>query len=80
LVYRTILCDEFYENRTHIDSSQVDTLLGIALILGNAVFCFFGWLSDKIGRKSIMMTGMLLAILLYRPIYKAMYDYSGCKK
>lgn len=57
-----------------IDSSQVDTLLGIALLLGTPFFVVFGWLSDKIGRKSIMMFGMLLAILLYRPIYKTMYE------
>ncbi|MFV8345984.1 MFS transporter [Flavobacterium sp. ZB4P13] len=57
-----------------IDSSQVDTLLGIALILGTPFFIFFGWLSDKVGRKYIMMGGMLLAILLYRPIYKSMYE------
>jgi MFS family permease len=48
-------------------------LLGIALILGTPFFVFFGWLSDKWGRKSIMMAGMLLAIFLYRPIYRAMY-------
>ncbi|HQA73914.1 MAG: MFS transporter [Flavobacterium sp.] len=57
-----------------IDSSQVDTLLGIALLFGTPFFVVFGWLSDKIGRKSIMMFGMLLAILLYRPIYKTMYE------
>lgn len=57
-----------------IDSSQVDTLLGIALLFGTPFFVLFGWLSDKIGRKSIMMFGMLLAILLYRPIYKSMYE------
>ena len=57
-----------------IDSSQVDMLLGIALLFGTPFFVFFGWLSDKIGRKSIMMFGMLLAILLYRPIYKSMYE------
>ena len=57
-----------------IDSSQVDELLGIALVLGTPFFIFFGWLSDKIGRKYIMMGGMLLAILLYRPIYKTMYQ------
>jgi MFS family permease len=34
----------------------------------------FGWLSDKIGRKWIMLTGMLIAIVSYRPIYSAMYD------
>ncbi|SFB29367.1 Predicted arabinose efflux permease, MFS family [Flavobacterium swingsii] len=57
-----------------VDSSQVDMSLGIALILGTPFFIVFGWLSDKIGRKYIMMGGMLLAILLYRPIYKAMYQ------
>ncbi|KAB1157910.1 MFS transporter [Flavobacterium luteum] len=57
-----------------LDSSQVDELLGIALLLGTPFFIFFGWLSDKIGRKYIMMGGMLLAILLYRPIYKTMYE------
>lgn len=56
-----------------IDSSQVDMLLGIALIIGTPFFVFFGWLSDKVGRKYIMMGGMLIAILLYRPIYKQMY-------
>ncbi|MFV8367019.1 MFS transporter [uncultured Flavobacterium sp.] len=62
-----------------IDSSQVDTLLGIALILGTPFFVFFGWLSDKVGRKYIMMGGMLLAILLYRPIYKQMYETTSVK-
>nr|WP_315171011.1 MFS transporter [uncultured Flavobacterium sp.] len=62
-----------------IDSSQVDTLLGIALILGTPFFIVFGWLSDKIGRKYIMMGGMLIAILLYRPIYKAMFETTNIK-
>jgi MFS family permease len=57
-----------------IDSSQVDTLLGIALLIGTPFFIVFGWLSDKVGRKYIMMGGMLLAIICYRPIYKAMYQ------
>ena len=64
----------FMKTVMNIDSSQVDTLLGIALLLGTPFFVVFGWLSDKLGRKSIMMTGMLLAILLYRPIYKSMYE------
>jgi sugar phosphate permease len=62
-----------------IDSSQVDGLLGIALLLGTPFFILFGWLSDKVGRKYIMMGGMLLAILLYRPIYKAMYETTSVK-
>ncbi|RDI52319.1 MFS transporter [Flavobacterium glaciei] len=69
----------FMKTVMSIDSSQVDTLLGIALIIGTPLFVFFGWLSDKVGRKYIMMGGMLLAILLYRPIYKQMYETTSVK-
>lgn len=69
----------FMKTVMSIDSSQVDTLLGIALILGTPFFILFGWLSDKVGRKYIMMGGMLLAILLYRPIYKTMYETTSVK-
>jgi MFS family permease len=70
----------FLKTVQNIDSTQVDMLLGIALILGTPFFVFFGWLSDKIGRKTIMMTGMLLAIFLYRPIYRAMYQTTDLVK
>ncbi|OYU79051.1 MAG: MFS transporter [Flavobacterium sp. BFFFF1] len=69
----------FMKTVMSIDSSQVDTLLGIALIIGTPFFILFGWLSDKVGRKFIMMGGMLLAILLYRPIYKCMYETTSVK-
>ena len=69
----------FMKTVMSIDSSQVDTLLGIALVLGTPFFIVFGWLSDKIGRKYIMMGGMLLAILLYRPIYKQMFETTNVK-
>jgi MFS family permease len=45
-----------------------------ALGFATPFFLIFGALSDKIGRKWIMLTGMLLAILCYRPIYAAMYE------
>lgn len=70
----------FLKTVQNIDSSQVDMLLGIALILGTPFFVVFGWLSDKWGRKSIMMTGMLLAVLLYRPIYRTMYETTNLDK
>jgi len=63
----------FLKTVMFVDSSQADALLGVSLLLGTPFFLFFGWLSDKVGRKIIMMLGMLCAILLYRPIYKEMY-------
>ena len=52
-------------------------IVAVALLLGAPLFVFFGSLSDKIGRKKIMMTGNLLAALLYVPIYHAMKLYSN---
>src|SRR5215208_8506589 len=49
----------------------------VALVLGAPLFVFFGSLSDRIGRKKIMMAGNLLAALLYIPIYQAMKFYSS---
>ncbi|OXB05795.1 MFS transporter [Flavobacterium pectinovorum] len=69
----------FMKTVMNVDSSQVDELLGIALLLGTPFFIVFGWLSDKIGRKYIMMGGMLIAVLLYRPIYKMMYETTDLK-
>jgi MFS family permease len=40
-------------------------------------FVFFGWLSDRIGRKWIIMAGLLFAVLTYLPIYKAMQSTAG---
>src|SRR5574343_1424914 len=70
----------FLKTVQNIDASQVDTLLGIALVLGTPFFVVFGKLSDKIGRKNIMMLGMLIAIISYRPIYRAMYNTTDLTK
>jgi MFS family permease len=51
--------------------------VAVALLLGAPLFVFFGSLSDRIGRKKIMMAGNLLAALLYVPIYHAMKYYSN---
>src|SRR5256885_10479287 len=49
--------------------------VAIALVLGAPLFVYFGSLSDRIGRKKIMMAGNLLAALLYVPIYHAIKLY-----
>lgn len=60
----------FLENACKVDFDQSRTILIWAILAATPFFVVFGWLSDKIGRKWIMMAGMLLAILAYRPIYR----------
>jgi MFS family permease len=47
-------------------------VIAVALALGTGLFVFFGWLSDRIGRKKIMMAGCLLGAVTYFPLFKAM--------
>lgn len=63
----------FIETICHVEFVQTRNIIAIALLIGTPLFIYFGWLSDKIGRKAIMMLGMLMAVFLYRPIYKQMY-------
>jgi len=51
-------------------------IVAVALLLGAPLFIYFGSLSDRIGRKKIMMAGNLLAALSYLPIYYAMKAFS----
>jgi MFS family permease len=51
-------------------------IVGGALLLATPFFVIMGWLSDKIGRKKIMLTGMLLAVLTYYPIFGLMAAYA----
>src|SRR5690606_17658545 len=61
----------------NLDSDQADMILGIALLFATPFFVVFGKLSDRVGRKWVMLTGMLLAVLTYRPIYEAMYQVTN---
>lgn len=62
----------FLQKTMEIEFVQSNVIIAIALVLGTPFFIYFGRLSDKIGRKKIMMGGMLLAALAYYPIYSAM--------
>ncbi|HEU4555129.1 MAG TPA: MFS transporter [Chitinophaga sp.] len=62
----------FLQKTMQVEFVQSNVIIAIALVLGTPFFIYFGGLSDKIGRKKIMMGGLLLAALAYYPIYKAM--------
>lgn len=52
-------------------------IIAAALLIGTPLFIVFGALSDRIGRKPIMMAGCLLAVLTYLPLYRAMTEAAG---
>ena len=54
--------------------TQSYTVMLWAVALGTPFFLLFGWLSDKIGRKIIILAGCLIAAITYIPIYHAMYS------
>ena len=62
----------FLEKMLKVEGALANTLVAFALILGVPFFVVFGWLSDKIGRKPIIMLGCVLAVLTYFPIFKAL--------
>ncbi|MFD3276792.1 MFS transporter [Aquirufa echingensis] len=64
----------------HLEETQTNLILVIGLLAGTPLFVLFGALSDKIGRKGIMLAGMALALILYRPIFSKMYDLVDTKQ
>ena len=62
----------FLQNTLKVDFVTANIIVAVALALGTPFFIVFGALSDRIGRKKIMMAGNLIAALSYYPIYHAM--------
>ncbi len=60
-------------------SDQVGDIMMYAILMATPFFVFFGWISDKIGRKWLMLAGILIAVIAYRPIYRAMYETTSIK-
>ena len=62
----------FLQTALEVDYATAYIIVAVALVLGTPFFLVFGSLSDRIGRKKILMWGCLLAALTYVPIYMAM--------
>ena len=62
----------FLEKMLKVDGVLTNGLVALALLLGTPFFLVFGWLSDKVGRKPIILAGCLIAALTYFPIFKAL--------
>lgn len=62
----------FLQSILKVDGQSANLMVAASLLLGTGSFVFFGWLSDKIGRKPIIMAGLLLAMLTYFPLFKAL--------
>jgi len=62
----------FLERTLRVDGATANILIAIALALATPFFILFGWLSDKVGRKKIILAGCALAALTYFPLFEAL--------
>ena len=67
----------FLSSTLKIDAITTDYLISLALVFGTPFFVVFGMLSDKIGRKPIILAGCALAVLTYFPIFQAITHYGN---
>ena len=65
----------FLQQVLKVDGYTANLLIAWSLLLGTPFFVVFGWLSDKIGRKPIILAGCLLAALTYFPLFKALTEH-----
>jgi len=75
-------CGQFYAlffltQTLKIDATTANLLIGASLAIATPFFIVFGWLSDKVGRKPIIMAGCLLAAVTYFPIFKGLTHYGN---
>jgi MFS family permease len=67
----------FLQTVKKLDVLTSSSIVGIALLIATPTLIFWGWLSDKVGRKPIILGGMALASLTYYPLYVALGNYAN---
>jgi MFS family permease len=69
----------FLQKVKNVDVLSSSYIIAIALLIATPTLIFWGWLSDKVGRKPIILGGMALAALTYYPLYSALGTYADPK-
>jgi MFS family permease len=67
----------FIEKILQLDAKAANLIIAAALLIGTPFFVIFGSLSDKIGRKKIIMAGCVLAALTYFPVFKGLTHFGN---
>jgi MFS family permease len=67
----------FLTQTLKVDAATANIMIAVALAIGTPFFILFGWLSDRVGRKPIIMAGCLLAALTYFPIFKGLTHFAN---
>ena len=62
-----------------VPAIQAQIMIAVSLLLGTPFFIIFGWLSDKIGRKPIILAGFALAVVTYFPIFQGLVHFTNPK-
>ncbi len=69
----------FLTQTLKVNATDAQIMVAIALLIGTPCFILFGWLSDKIGRKPIMMAGFAIAAITYFPIFQGLTHFANPK-
>jgi MFS family permease len=75
-------CGQFYAlffltQTLKVDGTTANILIAISLAIGTPFFILFGWLSDRVGRKPIILAGCLIAALTYFPLFGALSQFAN---
>ncbi len=69
----------FLTQTLKVDGTTANLLIALSLLIGTSFFVFFGWLSDKIGRKPILLAGCLISAATYFPLFHKLAEIANPK-
>jgi len=72
-----VYAQSFLIRTMSLDYGQANEVMIIGILIGIPFFFLFGWLSDKVGRKYLLMLGILAGIIGFRPIFNNMYQFTN---